>query len=135
MIKKDQIKDLKTEELFTFLKTSRDGLSDVDANNRSKEYGLNLLKSAPKGNALKLFVKQFKSSLIYLLLAAGVISFLLQDFNDGFVITVILIINTELGFYQEFKSEKAIFQGSEIFNNYGNKGNEVLIKKKKFQYF
>jgi len=35
----------------------------------------------------------------------------------------------------QFKSEKAIFQGSEIFNNYGNKGNEVLIKKKKFQYF
>jgi len=123
MIKKDQIKDLKTEELFTFLKTSRDGLSDVDANNRSKEYGLNLLKSAPKGNALKLFVKQFKSSLIYLLLAAGVISFLLQDFNDGFVITVILIINTGLGFYQEFKSEKAIAKLQKLV------GKEILVRR------
>ena len=75
---------------------------------RIKKYGLNILHNEARLSAWQLLLKQFKSSLIYLLLVACLLSIFLKDINDAAVIAVILIINTGLGFYQEFKSEKAI---------------------------
>lgn len=49
--------------------------------------------------------RQLKSSLIYLLAFASVFSFVLRDFSDGSIITVILVINASLGFLQEYRSE------------------------------
>lgn len=123
MITKEEIQKLKTDSIEELLKTSPKGLTSSEANNRLALYGKNVLKGEHKGNALKILLRQFKSPLIYLLLAAGIVSFLLQDLNDGFVITIILVINTSLGFIQEFKSEKAVAKLQKLV------GKEVLVRR------
>ncbi len=107
-MEKDKVKNLPLEQLLAELSTSRDGLSTSEASNREQRYGQNILKNEAKKSTVSLLVKQFRSSLIYLLIAASALSFALKDWNDGIVIAVILLINTGLGFYQEFRSEKAV---------------------------
>lgn len=105
---KDTAEQLSPAMLMSSLGTSSSGLSANEASRRLVQYGRNLLKSESKRSVLNLLGKQFKSSLVYLLLLASLLSFALRDVNDGIVITVILVINAGLGFYQEFKSEKAV---------------------------
>ncbi len=94
-------------ELFAELKTSESGLSEQEAGKRLKAVGPNALKG--KGvSALKVFISQLKSSLIYLLVAASAIAYSVRDYTDGTVILVILLINTTLGFLEEYKSERII---------------------------
>ncbi|HUB94180.1 MAG TPA: cation-transporting P-type ATPase [Verrucomicrobiae bacterium] len=103
-----KIKTLTTDQLIAELHTSKDGLATSEASNRVQTYGQNILKNEAKKSTFGLLLKQFRSSLIYLLIAASILSFTLKDWNDGIVIAVILLINTGLGFYQEFRSEKAV---------------------------
>ena len=105
---KNKLKHVSVNELADSLKTSTSGLSSSEAENRLGQYGFNILKNETKRSTFKLLVKQFRSSLVYLLVVASVLSFILNDLNDAIVIAVILIINTGLGFYQEYKSEKAV---------------------------
>lgn len=97
-----------TDQLLVELQTSKNGLTSSEAVTRMQQFGPNMLKNEAKRSTLSLLIKQFKSSLVYLLIVASIVSFALKDFNDGAVIAVILVINTGLGFYQEFKSEKAV---------------------------
>ncbi len=121
--KKQNIANLPHEELITQLKTSADGLSDNEAQLRLAHYGPNVLNSGSSHNSLKLIVRQFRSSLIYMLLVACILAFVLKDFNDGIVIALILLINAGLGYYQEFKSEKAIEKLQKLVNR------EILVKR------
>ncbi len=84
------------------------GLLNAEAAVRLNKYGQNILHNEARLSAWQLLLKQFRSSLIYLLLVACLLSIFLKDVNDAVVIAVILLINTGLGFFQEFKSEKAI---------------------------
>ncbi len=84
------------------------GLTTVEAERRLAQYGRNILGKKQKLSAIRLLVKQFQSALIYLLLIAAALSFFLQDYYDGLVIVVILLLNTGLGFLQEYKSGKAV---------------------------
>lgn len=102
------------------LNTSSDGLSSSEASERLQQYGENILKKETN-TALKIFAKQFKNSLIYLFIMAAALSFFLQDFTDGTIITVILFINAILGFLQEYRSEKAIEKLSKFISK------EVLV--------
>ncbi|HEY8999519.1 MAG TPA: HAD-IC family P-type ATPase [Candidatus Saccharimonadales bacterium] len=118
------------EEATLKLHSSSEGLTDVEARARLEQYGRNALKNENKRGALNLLIKQFKSSLIYMLLLADVLSFILKNANDAGVITAILLLNAGLGFFQEFKSEKAIeklqkFVGKEILVR--RAGKEVLV--------
>lgn len=83
------------------------GLSAVEVEERRKKYGFNRLAES-KVSPLKIFLRQFKSSFIYLLIAAMVLSFSLGDFTEGWMIVVFLLINTTLGFYQEYRSEQTV---------------------------
>lgn len=105
---KDKLKNISVNEVADLLKSSTSGLSSLEAKNRQELYGFNVLKNETKLSVIKLLAKQFKSSLVYLLVIASALSFILKDLNDGLVIAAILIINAGLGFYQEYKSEKAV---------------------------
>lgn len=87
--------------------TSAEGLSASEAAKRLALYGKNSI-GKKQAHALRVFVRQFESSLIYLLAAAAGLSYWINDYTDGTVIMIILIINTSLGFYQEYKSERII---------------------------
>ncbi|HEY5268127.1 MAG TPA: cation-transporting P-type ATPase [Candidatus Saccharimonadales bacterium] len=120
---KDTVGKQTTEELIHLLKTSVDGLSDDESKIRLSTYGPNILKNESKTTIIKLIFSQFRSALIYLLILASLLSFLLKDYGDGFVILSILIINTGLGFYQQFRSENAVAKLQKLVSK------EALVKR------
>ena len=107
------------KEALVNLNTDKNGLTDKEATSRIKKYGLNLIEEKEKISPLKIFFSQFKDYVVYILLAALVISIIIPiyekglslsflDMLDAIVIFAILIINAVLGFVQEYKAEKSI---------------------------
>jgi len=99
---------LSVEETLKSLETSKEGLSAEEASERLKRYGFNEIEDREKTTPLKIFVRQFTSFIIFILLAAIVVSLLIGEQLDALVIAVIVVINGILGFIQEYKAEKAI---------------------------
>ena len=84
------------------------GLTSAQASKLLKKYGLNELQKKKQVSALKIFLSQFTSPLIYILVFAGAVTLFLKDFTDAIVIFAAVVINTILGFYQEFKAQKTL---------------------------
>ncbi len=104
---KQAIAILPAQQAIEQLQASPAGLSSSEAEKRRAISGRNVLKKS-KHTALGILGRQLKSSLVYLLAFASVFSFALRDFSDGSIIAVILLINTSLGFFQEYRSEQAV---------------------------
>ena len=99
---------IKEESLFKELKSREEGLSDKEAQKRLKIYGQNQLKKIRKLNALKIFLSQFTSFLVILLIIAAAILAVLGEWLDFSAIMGVIILNSLFGFFQEYKAEKAI---------------------------
>jgi len=96
------------EEVLAQLASTSGGLSSHEAAQRLSTNGLNELKEGKSISPLQIFLGQFKSLIIWILIAAGVISGLLGERVDAIAILAIVILNAVIGFYQEFKAEKSI---------------------------
>ena len=96
------------EQVFRELKTTDKGLSQSEADERLKQYGLNEIKEEKKISPLKIFLGQFNSIVIWILIAATIISAFLREYVDAIVILIILILIAILGFMQEYRAERAI---------------------------
>jgi len=96
------------EEVIKELGTSHTGLSQEEAKHRLEKYGKNEIKKKDGFKALKILLEQFNSFFIYILLAAIVISLFIQNYTDAIVISVIVILNASIGFFQQYKAELAI---------------------------
>ena len=96
-------------DLLASLKTDRKtGLTEDEAIKRLSTYGPNSLKAKRKAGPLTLFLNQFKSPLIIILLIAAIISAFLGDATDAIIIISIVIISGLLGFWQERKATDVI---------------------------
>jgi len=84
------------------------GLSAVDARARLLRDGPNRLAEAPRRPRWMLFVDQFRSFLIVVLIGAAIIAGLVGDLKDTVVIGVVLLINAVLGFIQENRAESSL---------------------------
>lgn len=89
------------------------GLSEDEANQRLKQFGYNQLSVKSKKSFLLIFLSQFKSFMIIILLIAAVISGIIgmtegEGLLDTFVILGILILNAFVGAYQEKKAESSL---------------------------
>jgi len=130
MLTKKDIENLTVEELLHNLQSSADGLTDSEAKSRLDKYGHNILKNEAKITVFKLLARQFKNALIYMLILATILAFLLKDYSDGFIILAILVINTGLGFYQEYRSQNAVAKLQKLVSKEAlvkRNGNEILI--------
>ncbi len=96
------------DELFQQLKTVTDGLSAEDAEARLQLYGPNELETKTVINPLLIFIDQFKSFIIYILLFAVVFSLLIGEYVDSIIILIILLANAFIGFYQELSAHKSL---------------------------
>ena len=83
------------------------GLSPEEALKRSEVYGSNEIKGKHQ-YWWEIFIRQFSSPFIYLLVAAAFLSFLFKEYFDAFMILMFVLINSILGFYQEFKSAQTL---------------------------
>ena len=98
----------KIESCFKELKTSIGGLAREEAEKRIKKYGPNKLAEEKPLRKMAILISQLKSPLIYILLIAGFITLILQDYIDAGVIFASVIINTVIGFFQENKANNAL---------------------------
>jgi P-type Ca2+ transporter type 2C len=90
------------------LDTTTHGLSRDEAAARLRRFGPNRLEEAPPPSWLVLVVRQFRSPLIYILVAALGVTVLLGETLDASVIAVVLALNAVIGFAQERKAEQAV---------------------------
>jgi Ca2+-transporting ATPase len=97
-----------TEEALRKLKSGQSGLTSVEAGARLLEHGPNLLEGRKKTPLLLVFLQQFFSPLIYILLAAAVVSMAAGHFIDAWVVLGVLLLNAIIGFMQETRAEKAM---------------------------
>ncbi len=93
---------------LTALESSAGGLSREEAARRFASFGPNRLPSAPPRSALLRFLLQFHNLLIYVLLAAGVMSAAIGHLADAAVIFGVVMLNAVIGFVQEGRAEKAL---------------------------
>lgn len=99
---------LALDKVYNYLNTNKKGLSDSEANHRLKQYGGNILPKEKRYSRLKLFLNQFNSPLMFILLAACGISIYLGHYSDAIFIIVVLLSNTAVGFYQENKANASL---------------------------
>jgi P-type Ca2+ transporter type 2C len=96
------------EETINLFDTAQTGLAPEQITKRQEEYGLNELKATKKISPFIIFLQQFHSAVVYILIVAVIISMALGEYVDGVVIIAILIFNAIFGFIQEYKAEKSI---------------------------
>ena len=96
------------QQVFKELKTSEKGLIQSEAEARLKQYGLNEIKEGKKISATEIFLNQFKSIVVWILIIATIISGFLKEYIDAVVILIIIILIAVLGFILEYRAERAI---------------------------
>lgn len=84
------------------------GLSKHEAQKRLQEFGPNQLLEQQKVSFLHLFFDQFSSLIVWILIAAAIIAGVLREWIDAFAIIAIVILNSLLGFFQEYRAEKSL---------------------------
>jgi Mg2+-importing ATPase len=99
---------LSQQDLFVELKAEEDGLSEAEAARRQRDQGLNLLQPRRELRAPILFLAQFKSPIILLLVFAALLSAYLSQTTDATIILIIILISGILGFWQEHRAAEAM---------------------------
>jgi Ca2+-transporting ATPase len=96
------------DEVLAQFASRVEGLSSREAAERLVVDGPNELKEGQRIGPLQILFSQFKSLIIWILIAAGVISGVLGERVDAIAILAIVVLNALIGFYQEFNAEKSI---------------------------
>lgn len=100
---------LPVSEVVEILQTDgQSGISEEEAERRLKIFGLNVIERSQQASWFFVLLNQFKNPLILILLFAGIVTLFLAHYRDAFFIFAALIVNAILGFYQEYKAEKAL---------------------------
>lgn len=99
---------LSQEQIFEKLNTSSQGLSADEVKNRIKQYGQNPLPEKKPTPLIRIFIGQFNSPLIYILLAASVITFAMGEAADAYIIFAVLVFNAIVGTVQEGKAQNTL---------------------------
>ena len=96
-----------SDDILNSLNSSCHGLSNNDALSRIAQYGRNTLPQAKTSGIATVFMRQFASPLIYVLVAAAVLSIIIKEWSDAGFISAVLIINAVIGTIQEFSAQRA----------------------------
>ncbi|MGB8275858.1 MAG: HAD-IC family P-type ATPase [Alphaproteobacteria bacterium] len=89
------------------LETGADGLQPAEAGRRLAVFGPNVLPKRKRVSLVIIWLRQFKSPLIYLLLAAAALSIGIGEGADALFILIVLLINAAIGTAQEWKAEES----------------------------
>ena len=106
---KDGHHSLQLHEVVLLLETDAErGLTEGEADERLRRFGPNVLPTVARVSVFRRLARQFHNPLIYVLLAATVVTLLLRDYLDAAVIFAVVVINPIIGFIQESRAEAAL---------------------------
>ena len=94
--------------VFKELNSRSEGLDSSEARARLQRYGFNELREEEKVSPISILLRQFTSILMVILIAATVVSALIGEVVDALAILAILIASAFLGFFQEYRAERAL---------------------------
>jgi Ca2+-transporting ATPase len=95
-------------DIYTKFSSGAQGLDQGVAAEKLREFGPNQLEEGKKKSIAGMLLAQFKDVMILILLVAAVVSGTLGDITDAVVILVIVLLNAAIGFFQEYRAEKAM---------------------------
>ena len=84
------------------------GLSEQEVRQRQEKYGLNELIDRGTKSPWKIIFEQLKETMVLILIIAAVIMLFLHEYKDAIVILIIVVLNSALGFSQEYRAEQAM---------------------------
>lgn len=96
------------QQTLSELGSSAKGLTQTESRRRLEKYGENTIADEETIHPFRIFIHQFQSPLIYILLIASIVTFFLEEYIDTSVILAIVILNAIIGFIQEFRAEKSV---------------------------
>jgi Mg2+-importing ATPase len=99
---------LAAEQLISELHTTANGLQQSDVELRLKRYGPNSIKAKQQATAFGLFLNQFRSPLVLILIFASIVSIIVGEWTDASIVLVIVFGSTVLGFMQEYRASNAV---------------------------
>ena len=94
-------------EVLQKLRTSKDGLSGIEAEQRLQEYGPNVVAREERHPRIQLLAKALINPLVVLLLVLATSALLTRDFRSGGVILLMVILGVVLRFVQEARADTA----------------------------
>ena len=95
-------------DLLSRLQSTADGLSQSEAERRLLQYGRNRLKRPAARGALRVFIAQFKSPLVLILVFAAAVSLATADYLDAAIVLAIVAASAVLSFAQEYRAGRAV---------------------------
>ena len=99
---------LSAEEICKALDTAPNGLKHNEVMRRLEKFGPNEIESGERVSKLEILWAQVKNPLVFVLLMAAAISLLAGKTADAIVIGVVIVVNTLIGFFQEYRAEEAL---------------------------
>lgn len=99
---------MSSSDVLEQFESSERGLSGNQVVERLARYGTNEILKRRVRTGFFIFLSQFRNPLVLLLMGASVVAAFLGEITDATIITVIVMINGLLGFFQEYRSEKAV---------------------------
>ncbi len=111
--------NLKLSEVKSKLNTDfNKGLTSTEAKRRLEKFGKNIIPQKEELSLIKLFFSQFRSPLVYILLAAGIITLIFKKYTDSLVIFAAVIVNSIFGYFEEFKVSRVLQKLSKTLKSY-----------------
>ena len=108
-VEKDAFWALPVPEVAQILQTDLErGVSEKEAESRLKLFGENIIEKPHRARVLLIFLNQFKSPLVIILIAAVLVTLLIGHYRDALFILAAVVVNAALGFHQEYTAEKAL---------------------------
>jgi magnesium-transporting ATPase (P-type) len=98
---------LPDEEVLQQVRSSPEGLTKDEAAERLEKFGPNALPAPEPPTLLAVILHQFTSPLIYILLAAGAVAILIDEYTDATFIFVVILLNASIGAFQEWRAEQS----------------------------
>ena len=96
------------KEVLENFESSLQGLELEEVKKRRQKYGLNELKRKNKDGILKVLWRQINNPLIWVLIGSSTLATALGKITDGMVVLAVVVVNSIIGFIQEYKAGKAI---------------------------
>ncbi len=127
----DQFYAVSSEQVIEKLKSNFGGLSKKEVEERLKSFGLNKLPEGKRKSFFSIFLEQFKSPLIYILMFADIVGFFLKEYIDSYIILFILLFNSVLGAIQEGRAQNTLAALNKLVKTSANvlrDGKEITVE-------